>query len=49
VLAAARRHIRPEAASVVIVGDADTFVEALRDAGLGDVRVIRDEVPDAEG
>jgi zinc protease len=49
VLAAAQRHIRPEAASVVIVGDADTFVGALEAAGLGDVQVVRDEVPDAEG
>lgn len=44
VLAAAQRHIRPEEASVVIVGDADAFVGALQDAGLGDVQVVHEEV-----
>ncbi len=45
VLDAARRYVRPEEASVVIVGDAEAFVPALRDAGLGEVRVVREEVP----
>ncbi len=34
---------------MVIVGDADAFVPALQDAGLGDVEVVREEVPEAEG
>ncbi|MCY7419751.1 MAG: insulinase family protein, partial [Chloroflexi bacterium] len=46
VLAAAQRHIRPEEASVVIVGDADAFVPALEAAGIGDVQVVREEVPE---
>ena len=46
VLAAAQRHIRPEEASVVIVGDADAFVPALQAAGIGDVQVVREEVPE---
>jgi zinc protease len=49
VLAAARLHVRPDAASVVIVGDADAFVGSLQDAGLGDVQVIREEAPGVEG
>ena len=40
----AREHIRPEAAAIVLVGDADAFGEALDGAGVGDVEVIRDEV-----
>ncbi len=47
VLAAAQRHIRPNDAVIVIVGDADAFVPALQDAGIGDVQVIREEVPGA--
>ncbi len=46
VLAAAQRHIRPEEASVVIVGDADAFVPALQAAGIGDVQVVREEAPE---
>lgn len=42
VLAAARTHIRPEEASIVIVGDASRFEAELRDAGLGEVTVTRD-------
>ena len=34
----------PDDAAVVIVGDADAFVAALTDAGLGDVQVVREEV-----
>ena len=37
VLAAAQAHIRPDEASIVMVGDATRFVDALRDAGLGEV------------
>jgi zinc protease len=44
VLAAAQRHVRPEEAAVVIVGDADAFLGALADTGLGDVQVMREEV-----
>ena len=47
VLTAAQAHIRPDAASIVMVGDAARFVDALRGAGLGDVEVVRDE-PAAE-
>jgi len=47
ILAAARLHIRPDEASIVMVGDASRFVGALRDADLGEVVVIRDE-PGAE-
>jgi len=43
ILAAAQTHIRPDAASIVMVGDAARFVDALRDAGLGDVEVVRDD------
>jgi zinc protease len=43
VLAAAQRHIRPAEASIVIVGDADAFADGLRDAGLGDVVIEREE------
>jgi predicted Zn-dependent peptidase len=43
VLAAAERHLHPEAASIVIVGDADRFEAALSDAGHGEVEVIHDE------
>jgi predicted Zn-dependent peptidase len=44
VLAAARRHIDPARASVVIVGDAARFREALETAGLEDIEVISDQV-----
>jgi zinc protease len=40
---AARRHIRPDEASIVIVGDAARFEPSLRAAGLGEVTVLRDE------
>jgi zinc protease len=43
VLAAAQAHIRPEEASIVMVGDLSRFGDALRDAGSGEVQVIRDE------
>lgn len=40
VLAAARAHVRPDEASVVVVGDASRWVEALREAGIGEVSVL---------
>lgn len=43
ILAGAMLRIRPDDASIVVVGDAAAFEPALRDAGLGDVTVIRDE------
>jgi predicted Zn-dependent peptidase len=41
--AAAEAHIRPERASIVVVGDVSRFEEALREAGHGEVEVIVDE------
>jgi predicted Zn-dependent peptidase len=49
ILAAARTHIRPDEASIVMVGDAARFGDALRDAGLGEVEIIRDEPSAGEG
>jgi zinc protease len=43
VLEAARKHIEPERASIVVVGDASKFVELLGEAGFGDVEVVTDE------
>jgi len=43
VLAAARSHVRPDEASVVVVGDAAQWVDALRDAGIAEVTVLADE------
>jgi predicted Zn-dependent peptidase len=40
--AAAVAHLDPDAASVVVVGDAARFVDELRDAGLGEASVLRD-------
>lgn len=40
VLAAAQQHIRPEEASIVIVGDASRFSDDLRAAQLGEVTVM---------
>jgi len=44
VLAAARTHVRPSEAAIVLVGDADGFLPALEAANLGPVIVERDEV-----
>jgi zinc protease len=44
VLAAALAQIRPDDASIVVVGDVSRFEAALRDAGLGEVTVVREEV-----
>lgn len=41
--AAAQAHIHPDEASIVVVGDAAKFEEPLREAGYGEVEVIRDE------
>ena len=49
VLRVAQERIRPDEASVAIVGDADTFESALRDAGLGEVTVVRGEEVGEEG
>ena len=43
VLGAAQAHIRVEQASIVLVGDAQAFEKDLRDAGLGEVEIVRDE------
>lgn len=43
VRAAARTHIDPAVASIVIVGDAARCEAALREAGYGEVEVMRDE------
>ena len=42
VLEAARAHVRPDEAAIVLVGDADAFVPALEAAGLGPITVERD-------
>ncbi len=44
VLEAAQHHLRPDEASVVVVGDADAFLPALEAAGVGRVEVVREEV-----
>jgi zinc protease len=46
---AARDHIRPDAAAIVLVGDADAFVIELEAAGLGRIVVERDTGPQDEG
>jgi predicted Zn-dependent peptidase len=49
-LEAARRHIDPAAASIVIVGDVSRFEVDLRSAGYGDIEVVVDEgVEEGEG
>jgi len=49
VLAAAQAHIRPDAAAIVLVGDADAFADALEAADLGPVTVERDSGPQDKG
>lgn len=46
---AAAGHIRPEAAAIVLVGDADTFASDLEAAGFGRVVIERDAGPRDEG
>src|SRR6185436_8262540 len=48
VLRVARAHIRPEAAAIVLVGDADQFGTALEAAGVGPVEITRDNDGSAE-
>ena len=48
VLAAARANVRPEDAAIVLVGDAATIEGPVRDAGFGEVTILREEAP-AEG
>jgi zinc protease len=43
VQAAAVKHIHPERASIVVVGDVSRFETPLREAGYGEVEVIHDE------
>ena len=49
VLEAAEAHIRPDAAAIVLVGDADAFASDLESAGLGRVVVERDRGPQDKG
>ncbi len=42
VLGAARAHVRPDEAAIVLVGDADAFLPALEGAGLGSISVDRE-------
>jgi len=49
VQAVAEAHVRPEAAAIVLVGDADAFVPALEAADLGPVTVERDTGPQDKG
>jgi len=42
VLAAARSHVRPDEAAIVLVGAADGFLPALESAGLGPITVDRE-------
>jgi zinc protease len=46
---AAAQHIQPDAAAIVLVGDADAFGSDLEAAGFGEVVVERDRGPQAEG
>jgi hypothetical protein len=46
---AARDHIRPDAAAIVLVGDADAFGADLEAAGLGRLVIERDSAPQEEG
>jgi zinc protease len=49
VQAAARSHVRPDAAAIVLVGDADTFASELEAAGLGRMVIEREAGPQDEG
>ncbi len=49
VAAAAREHLHVEGAAIVLVGDADAFLEALEATGLGPIVIERDEVLPAAG
>ncbi|HLX35180.1 MAG TPA: pitrilysin family protein [Candidatus Limnocylindrales bacterium] len=45
VVAAARAHVRPNDAAIVLVGDADAFLPALEAADLGEIVVDREPLP----
>ena len=49
VRAVGEAHVRPEAAAIVLVGDADAFLSDLESAGLGPVTVERDRGPQDKG
>jgi zinc protease len=49
VLHVAREHVRPNAAAIILVGDADRFVPELETAGFGPVRIDRDRGPQDKG
>jgi predicted Zn-dependent peptidase len=49
VLTAARAHVRPDTASIVLVGDASRFEVDLRAAGWGEVEVTREEALPQDG
>jgi zinc protease len=49
VQAAAEAHVRPDAAAIVLVGDADAFGSELEAAGLGRIVIERDAGPRDEG
>jgi len=49
VLSAAEAHVRPDAAGIVLVGDADAFGADLEAAGLGRVIIERDRGPQDKG
>jgi len=42
ITAAAQAHIRPDEASILLVGDASAFLPALEAAGLGEITVERE-------
>ena len=44
VTAAARSHVRPDEAAILLVGAADEFLPALEAAGLGTITVEREPV-----
>jgi zinc protease len=43
VRAAAERHIHPDGASIVVVGDVSRFETALRAAAYGDIEIVTDD------
>ena len=43
--AAASAHVRPDAAAIVLVGDADAILPSLEGAALGQITVEREELP----
>jgi zinc protease len=49
VLRVGREHVRPNAAAIVLVGDADRFAAELEATGLGPVTVERDRGPQDKG